>query len=238
VPEGFSVDFESKNKMSEQNSTVKNVSADEGKFGEGGLLEPNRAPSGPSMSQLRGSRASISAPTKERIFNPHAENPARIPTAGGVAVGSRQYEQRRASRVSSDLGGGSKSPPQSPPPVAEESPAESSKDGAVNGAASGGGGQTAFNFPTYDKDSVAPDAHAPEAQATDATPAQTETTTATEDKPSTTEKVKETVKDKLPGTTGGSSDTPSSPTSPSSPSKERRGSRFDAFKDKLGIGKK
>ena len=256
VPEGFSVDFESKNKMSEQNSTVKNVSAegaDEGKFGQAGLLDTKRSPSGPSMGQLRGSRASISAPTKERVFNPHAQNPARIPTAGGVAVGSKQFQERRASRVSSDLGGGSKSPPQSPPPVAEE-PAESSKDGAVNGAA--GGGQPAFNFPTYDKDSVAPDSHAPEAQVPADQAGQTtvisdQSTTETEDKPSTTEKLKETVKDKLPGTTGAGttgagatggdtskSDTLSSPTSPSSPSKERRGSRFDAFKSKIGLGDK
>lgn len=231
--------------MSEQNATVKNVGAEgggEAKFGQAGLLDPTRSPSGPSMSQLRGSRASISAPTKERIFNPHAQNPGRIPTAGGVAVGSKQFEQRRASRVSSDLGVGSKSPPQSPTLV-EESPAESSKDGAVNGAAAppSGGGVPAFNIPTYDKDSVAPDAHAPEppaTQATEAIPAENQTTIVTEDKPSTTEKVKETVKDKLPGTTGGTSNTLSAPTSPGSPSKERRGSRFDAFKDKLGMGKK
>ena len=236
--------------MSEQNQTVKNVSPDEGKFGQGGLLDPQRSPSGPPMSQLRGSRASISAPTKERVFNPYATNPARIPTAGGVAVGSKQYEARRASRVSSDMGVGNKSPPQSPPPISEDAP-ESSKDGAINGSAAppAGGDAPAFNMPTYeDKDAVAPDAHAPTTQAAEATPAQQNETVVIgnsgEDKPSTTEKVKETVeavKDKLPGTTGGSTEEKSSslsaPTSPGSPSKERRGSRFDAFKHKLGLDK-
>jgi len=237
--------------MSEQNQTVENVSAEEGKFGQGGLLDPQRAHSGPTMSQLRGSRASISAPTKERVFNPYATNPARIPTAGGVAVGSRQYEARRASRVSQDLGSGSKSPPQSPPPISEEGAAESSKDGAINGEAAppAGGDTPAFNMPSYeDKDSVAPDAHAPTAQATEGAPAQQNETvvignTPGEDKPSTMEKVKETVTDKLPGTTGGTEEksntltTPTSPGSPGSPSKERRGSRFDAFKHKLGLDK-
>jgi hypothetical protein len=255
VPEGFSTDFAtsqapnstspsaSKGKMAEeQNQTVQNASSDgvdEGKFGQGGLLDPNRSKSGPSVGQLRGSRASMSAPTKERIFNPHATNPGRIPTAGGVAVGSKQYEQRRASRVSSDMGVGDKSPPQSPPPVAEESQAETSKDGAVNGAAAPPVQQEAaplFATPSYDKDSEAPDAHAPEG-APAAAPVG-ETTPAQEQDKSTTEEMKDKVQEKLPSALGGSSTGGTSSTSPSSPAKERRGSRFDAFKDKLGLGSK
>ena len=263
VPEGFSTDFAAspvpnpttpsapKGKMAEdQNKTVQSASADgvdEGKFGQAGLLDANRSKGGPSVGQLRGSRASISAPTKERIFNPHATNPGRIPTAGGVAVGSKQYEQRRASRVSSDLGVGGKSPPQSPVPVAEESYAETSKDGAVNGAAAPPVQQEAapvFATPSYDKDSVAPDAHAPEGApaGTTATPATTATATdstpAQEQDKSKAEEMKDKVQEKLPSAVGGSSAGGMSSTSPSSPAKERRGSRFDAFKEKLGMGSK
>ena len=224
----------------EPNKPAANASADEGKFGQAGLLDPTRSKSGTSKSQLRGSRASMSAPTKERIFNPHATNPGRIPTAGGVAVGSRQYEQRRASRVSSDLDVGGKSPPQSPPPVAEESYAEGSKEGAVNGAVAPPVQQEAapvFETPTYDKDSVAPDAHAPEGVPEQAT-AGAEAPPAQEAEKSKTEEVKDKVTEKLPSALGGTGTTGTNSTTPTSPAKERRGSRFDAFKDKLGIGSK
>ena len=247
------------------NDTVKNASAEgvdtasEGQFGQAGLLNPQRSPSGPGVGQLRGSRASMSAPTKERIFNPHATNPGRIPTAGGVAVGSKQFEQRRASRVSGDMGLpriSQQSPPLTEESYAESSKAESSKDGAANGsyeAPPPPADAPVFKHPEYDPDSVAPDAPAPATDTTTApvadnlaasntdTPAaapteqastldqtttdQGATTTTTNDK-STTEKVKEN----LPS--GAANKLSSS----NSPTKERRGSRFESFKEKLGMG--
>lgn len=229
--------------MAEQNESVKNASADgvdEGKFGQAGQLNPPRSPSGTGASQLRGSRQSVSAPTKERIFNPHAENPGRIPVAGGVAVGSRQFEQRRASRVSSDMGIGGKSI------SSEDGRAESSKDGALNGAAS----SPMFNMPDYANDakSTEPtdtvDTSHPivetgmgEAPVTDPIPESTDASTTEPgketvgDDKSKTEKVKDTIKENVPNVSAAGS------ASPTSPSKARRGSRFDAFKEKLGIGK-
>lgn len=269
VPEGFSVDFakdqnnntsntsKDQDKMTEPNSTVQNASADnvdEGKFGEPGLLDPARSGSASSatkVSQLRGSRASISAPTKERVFNPHAQNPGRIPTAGGVAVGSKQSEARRASRVSGDMGQGGASAAPVSPPLPEEANGKPEE-------------KPTFNMPDY-SENTAPDASAPDASAQasggaekDVTPASatapatgtgegvdvatgatptTTTTDANADKP-VTEKVKETVQEKTPNlSAAGSSSSPTSPQA-ASPSKERRASRFDAFKDKLGLGSK
>lgn len=62
--------------------------------------------SGASPARLLGSRSSVAAQGGTRPHNPYSANPGRIPTAGGVSVGSKQFEQRRASRVDpSDLGG-------------------------------------------------------------------------------------------------------------------------------------
>ena len=293
MPEGFSVDFTSKSngngkeKMSEPNQSVQNASADgvdEGKFGQAGLLDPNRSGStggGQKVGQLRGSRASISAPTKERIFNPHAQNPGRIPTAGGVAVGSKQYETRRASRVSSDMGVGSSSAPKSPP-LPEENGAPAGSDdkpafnipdysenneagavggpamgegqqankpveetdksaAAVGGPAMGEGQQTIKPVEETDKSAAAVGGPAMGEGATEASGATTapasngQATAGADADKSTTEKIKDKVKENVPGSSAAGSSGP--PTSPSSPSKERRQSRFGLFKEKL-TGKK
>lgn len=237
--------------MSSQNQSVINASAD-GVDRAGS--SSNASSSGPSMQQLRGSRASMSAPTKKPVFNPHAQNPGRIPTAGGVAVGSRQYEARRASMA-----------PQSPP-LPEEGKAESSKSGAANGAANGAAGgpvapypagkeeKPMFNMPDYgngngkapEKDAAA-GAAAPfdpgntAAQAGQEAPAQEPSTTegaqegvkSAEDK-GMVEKATDAVKENMPAAVVGGGET--SQTTPGSPSKERRASRFDMFKEKLGMG--
>ena len=263
VPSGASTDFAppgtpgegaspkaTKTMSQEQNESVKNASAegvDEGKFGQAGLLNPdqNRSGSssgqqsgGPSPAQLRGSRASIAAPTKERVFNPHATNPGRIPTAGGVAVGSKQFEQRRASRVSA-----SELPPKKSSMDQEGSPDTTTQTNTATntvpqgpsspsipeGDESGGPRDTSAmgdeaGGPRDTSAAMGDEAGGPK----DTSAANGATSTGTEDK-SKVEQMKEKAKENVPSSSGGGSS--------GDASKERRGSSFERFKSKL-TGKK
>ena len=254
VPSGASTDFappgppgegasptETKNAMAqaqEHNESVVNASADkvdEGKFGQAGLLntdgrsgsQPGRSGSGqPPPHMLRGSRASIAEPSKPRVFNPHGTNPGRIPTAGGVAVGSQQY-QRRTSRVSEDL---------TPPAKKGSMDQEGSPDPATQtNTASNATPQAPSSPPPIMEDeeggpkdtSAAPVFN--EKPFGDSNGAAAPATTSGEEDKSKVEQMKEKAKENLP--VGGSSD------SKPAESKERRGSTFERFKSKLS-GKK
>ena len=215
----------------QHNQSIKDASADnvdtknEGSFGQPGLLNPERSGSTgrtdsnavlAKAQKLRGSRASVAEPSKPRIFNPHATNPGRIPTAGGVAVGSRPYEQRRQSRVSTDMGSSQASGALVDKDGSPDQLTESNTQGNVIPSSANGEGSSKEAPPMFkeslfeDKDTSAGAEKNDSAAPSTGTPS------------TTTEKVKEN----LP--TGSSS---------SPPTKERRGSTMEKLKGKLGLGK-
>ena len=221
----------------ETNQSVVNASADgvdtgaeksEGSFGQPGQLNPDRSGSAggqAAAAKLRGSRASVAEPTKQRVFNPHSTNPGRIPTAGGVAVGQKQSEQRRQSRVSADMGTKSSLMDK------EGAPDSTTQNNTQNNTTPNGEGSSknAEPAPVFSTPDFAGDggASAGAEKKDEPTPATTTEGSSTTESPSTTEKMKDKVKENVP-----------SPSSGGSATKERRGSRMDMLKGKLGIGKK
>ncbi|KAK3703913.1 hypothetical protein LTR37_014131 [Vermiconidia calcicola] len=176
-----------------------------------------------ATQKLRGSRASVALPTGQRVHNPHATNPGRIPTAGGKAVGHGIGEERRQSRISeADMPRldkqGSPDPvtqgntqtnvaPQSTGPV---EPSDTRDDRAT----------PMFNSPTWKGEGEGAQ------YATAGAERNESSATGTSTSQSTTDKMKEKVKENAP--------TGSSP----SGGRERRSSRMEAFKGKFGFGKK
>lgn len=226
------------------NPSIASASTDakDSAFGQPSQLSPDwqgKSASGPSKTQqLRGSRASMSAPTGTRIFNPAGQNPDRIPTAGGKVVGGAAAEDRRRRSVWSSTDEGSMPPLDkqgSPDPVTESNTVANTVPQKSNGE----GSSKAAEFAPVEPHPPPADEPKPnfgtfawgEGGEGAATAEQKkETDTANGNKSSTAEKaenIKEKVKDAVP-----------TPSSGSTAKKERRESKFDAFKGKLGFGKK
>ena len=180
--------------------------------------------SGPKISQLRGSRASIAGPAADKSRRePVKTNPGRIPTAGGQVMGQRASEaraERRASRVSEDL-----SPP-SPKVDKTGSPDPVTEDNTVSNA--NGEGSSRMASVTEDEEGGPKDPNAkPQDESTAAKPENGAAVPAisepTEKKDEKTD-VKTEIKDKLSPSSGKATD---------SPTKERRGSTMENLKAKF-----
>ena len=211
---------------SQANDSVMAASAEGVNSGSTSQRSGSASGGGHPVGQLRGSRASIAAPAGQRIFNPHATNPGRIPTAGGVAVGSKQFETRRQSRVSaSDI---QQSLPKldkeaSPDLVTQNNTAPQGikeEDESKSEAPAAGAGKTAepsgdmFSNPFAGGDTSAG------AEKTEPAPAK--------------ENVTPETKAAAPASTPAEETTPS----PASPSKERRGSTIERLKGVFKSSKK
>lgn len=218
------------------NQTVANASAEgtDSGFGKVGQLNPDwqsRSASGAAKTQqLRGSRASMSAASGQRVFNPAGTNPGRIPTAGGQMVGARASEDRRRKSMwgSTDEGKMPELDKQgSPDPVTQENTAANTAPLNTNGEGSSKmADEPKPDFNTFAWGEGGEGAAA--ATTGDAEEKKEETSTAAANGNKSTaaekaEEVKEKVKDAVPTSTGASTEQ----------KKERRASRFDAFKSKL-----
>ena len=200
------------------------LNLDEGKEGSQ-QMQPGKlydsTNEGPKMAELRGSRASIAGPAADKSRRAvKVTNPGSIPTAGGVAIGERQTQERRASRVSGDLG-------KMPPLDKQGSPDATTQENTVsNTMPQGGNGEGSSRMAplTEDEEGGPKDTSGAGAAPASAAPAAVGEGKEEQGK-STVEKAKEAVSPS------------SSSSSPSSPTKERRGSRFDDLKQRFKIGK-
>lgn len=223
------------------NQSVVNASAEgtDSGFGKPGQLSPDwqsKSASGAAKTQqLRGSRASMSAPSGQRVFNPAGQNPGRIPTAGGQVVGARASDDRRRKSMWGSQGDASM--PQldkqgSPDAVTQGNTVANVAPLPTNGEGSSKMAdepKPSFNtFAWGEGGEGAATKTGAEEKTADGTAG---TNAVNGNKSSAAEKAdeaKDKVKDVLPTSSGGAS---------TEQKKERRASRFDAFKSKLGMGK-